>query len=427
MFEQKPMFCYCYFCGGPLRDAYKTWKYRWLPEIWPTISEKPHLLCTGFFPEIENKSIDELVCITEEDGRYWEDGTVISRLWSDTGFVCPTSVKFPYAATREREPVVLGNNEWTSAKKAEPFLTIHRMCLSYICRRLKITPHKLWCAIFPKPRPAWLSKEYTLIRYNDYMDGRYDGYNFDYAMRHPYRDEDGNERYNFWTPTMKDCAWLLAHPSVFPKLEPAKPSQTHFSQPSQAQPSALFRVLSISELFSHIISFLRSPPPDSLDNIRPIIHQSMLSAYTKLLRTCQGLHNLLRHQQSVYFDIVRDSGWMLPTTPADWAGWKAVGNPTPIRVGQLDWRAYLETFVWYEDDRHVRNRWRLESMAAQFALPTRPEYVDEGGRSSESPEWSVGEYGRPSRLTEPTMFTWEVPPERVEEDDTEDDTSEWSE
>ncbi|KAI0272750.1 hypothetical protein BC834DRAFT_966720 [Gloeopeniophorella convolvens] len=355
MFDSKPKFCYCYFCGGPLRDAYKTWKYRWLPKIWPTVSEEVRVLrnCTGLFPKAEAQSIDELVCITEEDGRYWEDGTVISRLWKDTDFVCPTRVKFPYDGYKDPGPVVLGGKEWISARKAEPFLTIHRMCLSYMCRRLETTPAKLCNAIFPEPSRAMDVEAYRLIQYDDYMDDRYNGYSFDYARLYEWHDENRDYHHSFWTYSMKECTWLLAHPSVFPKLELASPSQMHFhSQPSQTQPSALFRVLSISELFSHIISFLRQHPPHHPPKHAFHVHN--------LLRTCQGLHNLLGDQQGIHFGLVRESGWMLPTTPADWAGWKAIGNPTPIQVGQLDWRAYLETFSWYEETGTTHNRWRLE-------------------------------------------------------------------
>ncbi|KAI0258077.1 hypothetical protein BC834DRAFT_975598 [Gloeopeniophorella convolvens] len=412
MFDYKPNFRYCYFCGGPLRDAYEDWKYRWLPEKWRSISEEENPECTGFYPEIEAESVDELddfVCITGEDGRYWGDATVVSCLWRNTDFVCPVRLDFPYDGRFGIE--IGGNSQWASEKNARPFLTIHRMCLSYICRRLKITPRELWRTIFPKPRPIWHTNEHKLIRY-DGMDGRYDGYYFDYAARDYFRGKE-EELYCYQIWTMERCAHLLAHPSVFPELEPVKPSQMHFSQPSQAQPPALFRVLSIGELFSHIISFLWSPSPDSPDDVRPVIHRSMLSTHTSLLRTCQGLYNLLSGRQDVYFGLVRDSGWMLPTTPADWAGWKAVGNPTPIRVGQLDWRAYLKAFVRPEENRHenrhIRNRWRLEKMAAQFGLPTPREYES-------LPAWSVGTYGRRSELTEPDLLAWEVPPaEGVEE------------
>ncbi|KAI0259410.1 hypothetical protein BC834DRAFT_846770 [Gloeopeniophorella convolvens] len=307
MFDYEP--------GGPVTDAYKAWKYHWFPKVWPPQdegdSEESH-----WWP-VPTESIDELVCITEEDGRFWEEVTVIAPRWDKTDFVCPSHVECPYDGFDV--PKIDNEDGW-----------------------LNCVPCDVWTVIHGNS----IGKDVNDIYYYG-MEERHDAFNFDYARRRCRGPKD--DLYSFYTTSMEDCSYLLARPQT---------------------PSPLFRTLAISELFLHIMSFLQSSLPKSPEVTPPVFHEPYYG------------------YGDIYFGLVRDSGWMLPTTPADWEGWMAAGNPNPIRVGQWDWKTYLETFVWNGSiDTAVENR-------------------------------SMGEYGRPCALTRPDWFEWEVPPPKAEEDET---------
>ncbi|KAI0272545.1 hypothetical protein BC834DRAFT_966556 [Gloeopeniophorella convolvens] len=393
---------YCTFCGGPPTNTYDDW--RDLLETWPPKDD-------GRWVPYPTKSRKETIRITKEDGAFWEDGTIVAQRWEDSEFVCPVKTHCPFNV-----PEVDGDTSWWDDDDSHPYLIIHRQCLSYVCRRLNTTPSEMWKAMFPVHHlrvsnwhPEWPDLEYLEME-------RRQGQEFIFAVDYMVVPPDGGKAtFHMDTNSMEECEWLLARPTVFPKLQPASgPEILEFSLSASVPP--ILRVMRINELFTSIFSLIETSAPTDPASIRPVINADNLSSFTGLLRSCKAFYALLSARQDIYFKFVVDSGWMLPATPSDWSEWKAAGNPSSISLGQWDWKTYLKAFVLRED-RHIRNRWRFERMLAQLALPTR--FV-----RSKDELWSLGEYPRPCDLIEPETIWWEEPPEGSSEDEEEESEEE---
>ncbi|KAI0058852.1 hypothetical protein BV25DRAFT_1918960 [Artomyces pyxidatus] len=392
---------YCTLCGGPLVNAYDGW-HEILGDEWP-----PDENDWRSWRPYPTKSREQIVTITEADGAHWEDGVVVSRFWSEShDWVSPGSASCGF-----NTPEVEGHDSWVNEEDAEPYLCLHRTCLSLLCRRLNTTPRGLWDAFFPAEHLARDPYSPDWPQYTSYDIEDRQGQEFEYAISRYGTRPDGKSEHWVDTDSMDACQWLLARPTVLPKLSPVPASARHPSPAVTLPVPALLRVLRIGELLQHVASFLETPPPRTPGDARVVAHPHLLRAYAGLLRTSRAAHALLAGRQDVYFALVRASGWMLPACPADWAEWRARGNPAVIEEGRWDWKTYLETCVRLEDP-HVRNRWRIERILVQFGVPTQFQHSGEE-------VWQVGTAGRPAVLQEPEMFEWEnVPSDSDSDEDT---------
>nr|GAT48196.1 predicted protein [Mycena chlorophos] len=377
---------YCSFCAGPLENAYDEW-YNFLArgakdDSWPPRDGEWRNNPPGF--AIPTKAKDEIVRITPEDGRYWDDWVSVGPLWE------PTWVS-PRCEHDQRGKVFIdGSSDWQDVEGRPRFFIIHRGCLSFACRRLNVTPQDLWESFY-KPGCDYLrysegfnGLQYALEYYN--MEDR-NQQSFGYAaQRTTYKQiTEGTRLVTYWNDpeTMEDCVWLLTRPHCLsmPSLPP--PSNP---PPSNADDPPCMKVFGISELLQTVLFALLDPR-----NVEDVHALLALCAVNQFFH-----HELMHMHQIVFLEIVADYGWMLPCTPADWAEW-GVTTLDPRR----DWRAFLLACLRKQEP-FLRNRERMHRMTRQFA----------NGRKSLPTEtnpiwrWSVGRL-RPSVLHPPEAWSWE--------------------
>ncbi|KAI0042740.1 hypothetical protein FA95DRAFT_1564026 [Auriscalpium vulgare] len=395
---------YCSLCGCPLVDAYAAW-YEKMGDKWPPEED------TGRYRPYPTKTADETVTISQRDGDVWADAVVLSRYFADNGFVNKGRSRSGF-----NMPDIDGEEgDWWEEEDAEPNIILHRICLSLLCRRLDTSPEGVWRSFFPaahiveRSYPDW-------PLYVQLEIGNRQGQEFQFMTYHIRKLDDNKWDRWYDTSRMEECGWLLARPTVFPKLTKASNAvRLPPGAPCGTTSALALRVLGISELFTHVMSFLESPPLANYRDASPARHPHVLRAYAALQRTSRAFHALIAGRQDIYFALVRAAGWMLPVTPRDWAEWKAAGNPATIELAQWDWKAYVAVFVTLEDP-HVRSRWRVERSVLQFGVPSEAWPSVWPGEM-----WAVGTVEKAMSLEEPEAFEWEDDPPEKDEDDEEED------
>ncbi|KAF9260877.1 hypothetical protein L218DRAFT_989357 [Marasmius fiardii PR-910] len=438
---------YCCFCSGPLEDA----RAGWLNMLTETLEDEDHWppkdgewANDPGYP-VPTKPIEEIVTISEEDGEAWEDWVVVSPVWPETYVSPPCSVD-SYGSVE-----IEASEEWNT--DGQPYLHIHRICLSFLCRRNAITPRELWESICaPDSQYQKYAERIQGLLYSvDYYDmEERNGQSFGFAIERyePPEDRPDLPKGTWWDPeSMEDTKWILARPTVLPAPEPL--------EPSIVQPSAVTerKVFEVSELFDAILNAIVDLPPeiieselkangkgnekssknsedgqeeeeDEEEDEEPIFESpSAVTAAETLLSLAQVdrwfYHSIIRNRQGIFLQALRNFGWMLPCTPADWAHSKwpeELTTQTPLwKQANRDWRRYMIA-CFRRDDPHLLNRWRFNMMAVQFARGT------DRHKSDENPDWfwNVGKLGVKSSLEKPDAQVWEITPEN-EDDEGDDD------
>ncbi|KAJ7511397.1 hypothetical protein B0H11DRAFT_1954978 [Mycena galericulata] len=403
---------YCSSCAGPLCDARSAWlSYLVTTPGGPWPPKDGEWRNPPGYPT-PSKSKEDIVCITPEDGSFWNDWVCVGPRWKDD-YVSPPCVQGDYGAI-----LIDGSSDWQDG--SERFLRIHRGCLSFICRRLDITPRTLWESLY-QPGTDYLrygEPAHGLLyclKYYD-MDGR-NGQEFGYAVPQQTPREDDPDCVDRWDDpdTMEDTAWILTRPTCFPTPAGIEvlPSTAVTTISESSSPAAYMKVFSISELLNIVLSDIVDVGPsvaaaELAADAAQFDPASLTSATKTLLALCQVNHFFHRaitcHRQGLFLLLASQYGWMLPSTPADWKEWRIRSGPElDLRLEQpLDWRAYLLTFL-RKEDRFVKNRWRMHRMTVQFARGrARP-----ATETSPAWRWSVGNLGLRSSIVPPEAWAWE--------------------
>ncbi|ESK86968.1 hypothetical protein Moror_3320 [Moniliophthora roreri MCA 2997] len=356
---------YCCFCAGPLEDAREGWMAFLRSPSWPP--KEGEWNPPGY--PIPTKSIDEIVTITAEDGRVWDDWVVVAPIWPEDWVSPPASNCDSYGGIEIDE-----TRDWNPENTN--YFGIHRLCLSFLTRRLAITPQAFWESVYKPPSSTEVyfgQDDQGLLRGIDYfdMDGRPDQF-FGYAILH--KDSE------CWhdPQSMDDTSWILARPSLLPTPHLLGPSQIPRSE--TALPSQSCMLFGVPELFDMILDeILLCPGSTAADELmlddEVFDPPSALVAASTLLSLSQVnrwfYHALKRQRQGAFLRAAHNFGWMLPCTPADWLEWPEELSPLSLALTQdYDWHAYLMTCL-RKDDVHIRNRYRLHKDDTAFYTPLR--------------------------------------------------------
>ncbi|KAJ7346916.1 hypothetical protein DFH08DRAFT_780644 [Mycena albidolilacea] len=404
---------FCSFCAGPLCDARSAWLRYIEPDAgapWPPKDGE-----WGNPPgyPVPSKPVEEIVCITPEDGSFWNDWVCVGPKWNGD-WVSPPCEEGSYG-----DIFIDGSDDWQRHSPGR-YLRIHRGCLSFLCRRVGITPKLLWESLY-QPGSDYLrygEDDIGLLyclKYYD-MDGR-NGQSFGYAVERQTPREDGSNCVDRWDDpdSMDDTAWILSRPTCLtpPAVIGASPPPAAGELSSYAE---CMRIFGVSELLDLVLSVIVKITPHDVaielkESAANFDAPSLITATQSLLALCQVnrfFHAAItRHRQGLFLLLASQYGWMLPSTPADLKEWRDRSGPElDLRLDQsLDWRGYLLTFL-RKQDRVVKNRWRFHRMAVQCARGrARP-------ATEENPawRWSVGELGLRSSIVPPEALDWELPP-----------------
>lgn len=289
--------------------------------------------------------------------------------------------------------------------------------MSFVCRRLGITPRTLWESLY-QPGSDYLRYGegvtgllYCLKYYE--MDGR-NGQDFGYAISRQTPKEDEPDCVDHWDDpdSMEDTVWILSRPNYLPTPAVIESLPTITVTDSNSTADCM-KVFGVPELLDLILSaIIEGAPYDVARELKESAADfdppSLISTTQTLLAVCQVNHffhdAVIGHHQGLFLLLACQYGWMLPSTPADWKEWRDRSGPgLDLRLEQpLDWRAYLLTFL-RKEDRVVKNRWRMHRMTVQYARG-RTRLATE---TSPAWRWSVGALGLPSSVVPPEAWAWE--------------------
>jgi hypothetical protein len=311
--------------------------------------------------------------------------------------------------------LIEGSSDWQN--DPERFLRIHRGCLSFLCRRVGITPRIFWESLYQsgadylrygEPETGLL---YCLKYYE--MEGR-NGQEFGYAVARQTPVENEPDCVDRWDDpdTMEDTAWILTRPITLPlpaAIEASSPTVTTVAESSS--PAQCMKTFIVPELLNLVLSsIIEVTPSDVAKEVKESGEDfdppSLISATRTLLALLQVNHffhdAITVHRQGLFLLLALKYGWMLPSTPAEWKAWRDRGGPElDLRLEQpLDWRAYLLTFL-RKEEAVVRNRWRMHVQCARGRARSATE-------TSAAWRWSVGELGLPSSIVQPEGWAWEL-------------------
>ncbi|KAG7093360.1 hypothetical protein E1B28_007042 [Marasmius oreades] len=397
---------YCCFCAGPLENGRQSWIYFLQEGVkeWPPKDGEWHN--PPDYP-VPQKPIEEIVTIDEEDGKTWNDWVVVSPVWAKQDWVSPPCCGDSYGSVE-----INGDTDWNA--NDERFLRIHRICLSFLCRRLSISPQALWESLYI-PGADYLKYGESgdgllyCVKYHDMEDRNRQ--NFGYAVERQTPQKYDPENVDRWydPETMNDTAWILSRPSVLPL-----PKALEVSPVIQPPASEARRVFDVPELLDAILTEVISIPEDVIvnelkDGGSVFDYPSVLEATRSLLSLAQVdrwfYRAIVRDRQGLFLRLASSFGWMLPCIPADWSNWPNELTPLSLTLTQsVDWRYYLLTCL-RKEDLHVRNRFRFHRMTVQFAR----------GRAKKNSDgetiwrWNVGQLGFTSSSERPEPKTWEEP------------------
>ncbi|KAG7099985.1 hypothetical protein E1B28_001778 [Marasmius oreades] len=254
---------YCCFCSGPLEDARAGWLYmlteymedddscQWPPKDGQWINHPGY--------PVPTKPLEEIVTISDEDGKAWDDFVCVTPVWPET-YVSPSCSVDSYSNVE-----IKGREDWNTDD--QPYLHIHRMCLSFLCRRNAITPRELWDSFYG-PDSDYHKYDESLnfkgllycVEYYD-MEGR-GGQSFGFAPER-YEPPPGRPDLTstWWDPEgMEDTKWILSRPTVLPAPQPL--------ELSVVKPSAVTKrkVFEVSELFDLILNAIVDIPEEVIES-----------------------------------------------------------------------------------------------------------------------------------------------------------------
>ncbi|KAM0473661.1 hypothetical protein ACHAPX_008066 [Trichoderma viride] len=416
-----------YWLSGPLSNARDGW-YEFLTEgardgEWPP-GDGEWYNEPGY--PVPSLPLEEIVTISDEDGKYWDPSVGVTPNWPDT-FVTPLCTVGSYGDVSipgVKDKLHLGS---------DLFLLIHPACLSFLCRHTGITPRELWESFYKEDScyqmyGGELNGLLYCVNYYDMQERS--GQDFQYALERqwpPLERPDLPQTRWFDPKSMEDTKWLLARPTRLPTPKTLQPSLVKASAVNRR------KVFDTNELLDIILSYIvdipsevlkhelqRNRPNNSSDpnqddtSSRPqniFEAPSAITAAKTLLSLAQVdrwfYDAIIYKRQNFFLRALRNFGWMLPFTPADWNdnSWTkdVLADTSSSRQSEIDWRHYMLTCV-EKTDPHIRNRWRFHRMAIQFARGTN-RY-----RSEEHPDWfwNAGSLGFKPSLDKPEPEIWEL-------------------
>lgn len=312
-----------------------------------------------------------------------------------------------------------GSSEWQ--EQGHPYLIIHPQCLSFLCRRINASPQQIWKSLY-SPGSDYLTYKQGLtglLTVIDYYDmAQFHDQWYRYCVLRSTPKKDGTEVMEQWydPSSMKELQWLLARPTIFPTVPSfSSSSSIAFSTPTSTSQAPCMKVFNVPELFDLILDRVicwnvsQSEIAEELQSDTVFTPESLkqgAQAVFALLQVNKEFYTaIVRDHQDIFLHIAWAHGWMLPMTPEDWKHWpnEIFHTGTAFRVGSdADWRAYLLIFLRKEDV-HVKNRWRFNKMALQFARG-RSEVID-----MREYRWrfNVGELGFRADVIPPRRLPWE--------------------
>ncbi|KAJ6499024.1 hypothetical protein C8R45DRAFT_101340 [Mycena sanguinolenta] len=405
---------YCSFCAGPLCNAHSAWLSFLGGPTWPP-KDGEWRNPPGY--PVPSKSKAEIVVISPEDGSFWNDWVCVGQKWKETDWVSPRCEQGDYGAI-----LIDGSSDWQEDDPGR-YQRIHRGCLSFLCRRLGITPELLWESFYQPGADYMRYGEASTgllycLKYYD-MEGR-NIQDFGYAVCRETPREDEPDCVDRWDDpeSMEDTAWILSRPT---RLTPPTVLETSTVTAEYAKSgTACMQVFGVPELLNLVLSTVIEVPPHDVakelkESAADFDAPSFISATQSVLALClvdrYFYNEIIGHRQGLFLRLATQYGWMLPCTPADWVEWRQQSGPElDLRLDQaLDWRKYVLTFL-RKEDRVVKNRWRFHRMTVQYARGrTRP-----AAEKIPAWRWSVGELGLPSSIVSPETSSWELPPPRTE-------------
>ncbi|KAG8667828.1 hypothetical protein FPOAC2_13029 [Fusarium poae] len=390
---------FCCFCSGPLANVNDT-GIRTGEDTDDSSSED----------EVQENDIDESnfaeIAISNRDRAVWEKYVRITPQFPET-FVSP-----PCHVDDDGLVSVDGSetNEWET-DEWEDHLLIHSVCLAFICRHNSITPEQLWDTIFGVTHGLKeLNGQITGIDY--YEIAKICQKSFDYDA---FAQSSESK-----TETSHDLAWLLTRPTYLPT-----PRELQLVTTMDPTPRSGHKLFDIPELFGYILDQIAVVPNAVIESeLKPhttkcnqrdgnyVIFEapSAITAAKTLLSLAQVnrsfYHTIMGSRQDLFLQAMRNFGWMLPFTPADWidSEWPdAVLNGNAISLAsKYDWRAYMLSCL-RRGSPSLRNRWRLHKVAVQFARGQ--EYRSAEGRQS---YWKAGTLASKPDLEKSEAKGWEV-------------------
>ncbi|KAJ7621711.1 hypothetical protein DFH06DRAFT_1232545 [Mycena polygramma] len=401
---------YCSFCAGPLCDARSAWLSYLGARDAPWPPKDGEWRNPPGFP-VPSKTKEDIGCITPEDGAFWNDWVCVGPKWKD-GWVSPPCEQGDYG-----EIFIDGSSDWQDG--SQKYLRIHRGCLSFLRRRVGITPQHLWESLY-QPGADYLRYGEQgqgllyCLKYYD-MDGR-NGQEFGYAIARQTPREDEPDCVDRWDDpdSMDDTAWMLTRPTCLSLPVAFEALLPPAAIPEPTSSADCMEIFSVPELLDFVLSaIIEVLPCDAAIELKEdgaeFDPPSLVSATKALLALCQVNHffhdAIIRDRQGLFLLLASQYGWMLPSTPGDWKEWRERSGPAlDLRLEQaLDWHRYLLSFL-RKEDRVVKNRWRMHRMSVQFARG-RARLATE---SSPAWSWSVGSLGLRSGIVSPDAWAWEL-------------------
>ena len=314
---------------------------------------------------------------------------------------------FPSEADSYGGVLINGVHNWAGQQNIALKVRIHCGCLSFLCRITNCSPKNFYDSLVESRFWQLAFRGGGLINFMTYynMEGR-DSQHFAYALQ---MHKDNSVSCDWWW----DTNWLLARPTVFPRLDPLPELLPIIPKAPVDWSSAICRVLRIPELLDDILDYIVALPEQDVLAAEIMVsardgHSDSLDQLVKtifnLLQVEKYLYAyILEQRQDLFLRLARHHAWMLPITTFDLQSWKRVNEPIQFMRRQLtrDWRRYLLTFL-RRDDLHVKNRFRMYRMALQC---TRGKAA-----TSENEKWSVGELGYVPGIAEDAVgcvWNWE--------------------
>ncbi|RGP61003.1 hypothetical protein FSPOR_10317 [Fusarium sporotrichioides] len=281
---------YCCFCSGPLNNARDNWIDAVMHRMrigalgsgaGDSNSENDVEECDG------DDSIPTEVTISERDGAVWER------------CVCVT----PEASESFVSPLCTIEDDWR---------IIIDVCLAFISRHNSISPQELWKVFFEGGyRRNSLTGKINSVDYYE-IGKRYDDM-FDY---------DEFSATTSSSETSHELEWLLSRPTYLPI-----PQDLHLVTTKGLVFKPGYKVFDIPELFDNILKHIVDVPLNNIASELEISGQSfeapsVVIAAQTLLSLAQVnrsfYHAIVGNRQGLFLKVMRNFGWMLPFSPADW-------------------------------------------------------------------------------------------------------------
>ncbi|KAK7005768.1 hypothetical protein R3P38DRAFT_2556032 [Favolaschia claudopus] len=402
---------FCSFCAGPLCDAHSKW-LQFLSDdptnAWPP-KDGEWRNPPGY--PVPSKAKEEIVCISPEDGQFWNDWVAVGPKW-EQDWISPPCEQGDYGAI-----TIGGSSDWQDDDPGRYFV-IHRGCLSFLCRHVGVTPKLIWESLYTPESDYMRYGERSTgllycLQYYD-MEGR-NGQEFGFAIERQTPREDDPDCVDRWDDpdSMDDTAWILTRPTSFETPVALDARTWDVNADSDAD---CMKVFTVPELLNLVLSTLIEVPLQTVaeelkESAACFDAPSLNSATKSLLALCQVnrffFDAIINHRQGLFLQLASQYGWMLPFTPLEWKEWRRRSGPElESRLDQpLDWRKHLLTFL-RKEELAIKNRWRFHRMAVQYARGrTRP-----ATDTTAAWRWSVGELGLRSSLIPPEVWAWEAPP-----------------